>query len=96
MKFRLHMGWLIIAINIILLLFYIDYTDRNKIKKLNNQLINLDNENDSLIVENDSLKWEVFIQSTNVTRYEILIERLKEIDSVAYEKLDYIMNNEIE
>lgn len=39
----------------------------------------------------DSINNELFIQSTNVTRYEIALERLREEDSVAANKFDNIL-----
>jgi cell division protein FtsL len=41
----------------------------------------------------DSLRNELFIQSTNVTRYEIALDRLKEQDSIAAIKFDKALSN---
>lgn len=43
---------------------------------------------DSLININDSLTNELFIQSTNVTRYEIALDRLRIEDSVSAQKFE--------
>jgi len=43
---------------------------------------------DSLMYLNDSLKNEVFIEHTNVDRYEIALDRLKEEDSIAAQKFE--------
>lgn len=42
---------------------------------------------------NDSLTNEIFIHSTNVTRYEIALERLKEEDSVCAKKFEDKLTN---
>lgn len=36
----------------------------------------------------DSLKSELFIEQINVQRYEIVIDRIKDEDSVLYEKIE--------
>lgn len=41
----------------------------------------------------DSIQNELFIQSTNVTRYEIALDRLKENDSVAASKFEKALSN---
>ena len=43
---------------------------------------------DSLIYLNDSLKNELFIEHTNVDRYEIALDRLKEEDSISAQKFE--------
>jgi len=43
---------------------------------------------DSLIYLNDSLKNELFIEHTNVDRYEIALDRLKEEDSMSAQKFE--------
>jgi len=40
----------------------------------------------------DSIKNELFIQTTNVTRYEIALDRLKEEDSLAAVKFEDILH----
>ncbi len=42
---------------------------------------------------NDSLKNEIFIHSTNVTRYEIALERLREEDSICANKFEEKLTN---
>lgn len=42
---------------------------------------------------NDSLKNEIFIHSTNVTRYEIALERLREEDSICAKKFEEKLTN---
>lgn len=42
---------------------------------------------------NDSLKTEIFIQTTNVTRYEIALERLREEDSICAKKFEDKLKN---
>lgn len=39
----------------------------------------------------DSIQNELFIQTTNVTRYEIALDRLKEEDSIAGKKYEDIL-----
>lgn len=41
----------------------------------------------------DSINNELFIQSTNVTRYEIALERLREEDSTAASKFEKALSN---
>lgn len=41
----------------------------------------------------DSLENEIFIHSTNVTRYEIALNRLKELDSVSAQKFEDALSN---
>lgn len=41
----------------------------------------------------DSIQNELFIQSTNVTRYEIALDRLREQDSIAANKFDKALSN---
>jgi hypothetical protein len=43
---------------------------------------------DSLIYLNDSLKNELFIEHTNVDRYEIALDRLREEDSISAQKFE--------
>jgi hypothetical protein len=43
--------------------------------------------------EVDSLRNELFIQETNVQRYEIAIDMIKEEDSVLYEKFQECLKN---
>lgn len=51
---------------------------------------------DSLQNVVDSLANEVFIHKTNVDRYEITVERLRERDSIAAQKLEDILYKEVE
>ncbi|MEY3421246.1 MAG: hypothetical protein RIR48_1535, partial [Bacteroidota bacterium] len=39
------------------------------------------------ISETDSLKSELFILQTNIQRYEIMMDKVKEEDSLLYEKV---------
>jgi len=48
---------------------------------------------DSLQVAVDSLENEIFIHSTNVTRYEIAVDRLKEQDPKAADKFEKCLSN---
>jgi len=48
---------------------------------------------DSLNYLNDSLENELFIQTTNVTRYEIALDKLKEEDSVSAQKFEDALFN---
>lgn len=48
---------------------------------------------DTLVRINDSVSNELFIQTTNVTRYEIALDRLKEVDSVAAKKFEEKLHN---
>lgn len=41
----------------------------------------------------DSLQNELFIQSTNVTRYEIALDRLRQEDNIAASKFDKALSN---
>lgn len=41
----------------------------------------------------DSINNELFIQTTNVTRYEIALERLKEVDPAAANKFEKQLSN---
>lgn len=41
----------------------------------------------------DSINNELFIQTTNVTRYEIALERLKEVDPAAADKFEKQLSN---
>ena len=43
--------------------------------------------------EMDSLRNELFIQETNVQRYEIAIDMIKDEDSLLYEKFQEYLNN---
>jgi hypothetical protein len=40
----------------------------------------------------DSLKSELFIEQINVQRYEIIIDRIKDEDSILYEKIEKYLN----
>ena len=44
----------------------------------------------------DSLKSEIFVKETIIMRYEITLEMLKEEDSVAADKFEYIMYTKTE
>jgi hypothetical protein len=50
------------------------------------------NRNNAIVKESikniDSLKNELFIEQINVQRYEIVIDRIKDEDSVLYEKIE--------
>ena len=48
---------------------------------------------DSLIYVNDSLTNELFIQSTNLTRYEIALDRLRVEDSTSAQKYENELYN---
>ena len=81
-----------------------EYKDRKKIKKLGLAYSLLFffvlmfgwyyalNRNNAIVEEyikaKDSLQNELFIEQTNVERYEIVIDRIKDEDSATYEKIE--------
>jgi hypothetical protein len=69
------------------ILFYIIINQREQIRVLKST------NTDSLQHVVDSLHDELFIQSTNVTRYEIAIETLKENYPQAAEQFDECLKN---
>jgi hypothetical protein len=71
------------------MLFYIIFHQKEQIKELKTTQPNID----SVQYVVDSLHDELFIQSTNVTRYEIAIEKLRENHPQAAEQFDECLKN---
>lgn len=63
------------------------------VKNVRNIKIQNQNVVDSLHMVVDSLNNELFIQTTNVTRYEIALDRLKEVDSISAKKFEDELSN---
>lgn len=59
---------------------------------IRNKEIIAEKENNPLQKQIDSLKDELFIQETNVQRYEIAIDMMKSEDSALYEKFQIYLN----
>lgn len=66
--------------------------------KQHHERVELSVKNDSLRFQIliDSLNNEIFIQKTNVERYEIAHEMLKEVDRKAYDNLQFILSAKTE
>lgn len=66
----------------------------SKIQKENKIVVDsLIKSTDSIRYLKDSINNDLFIQSTNVTRYEIALERLREEDSLFAKKFEDKLNN---
>ena len=74
------------------ILFYINYDQRDQIKlyKQRQQLI------DSLTTQVDSLRDELFNSSTEIGRYELTQEHLKEVNPKAEKQFEEYYNHETE
>lgn len=73
-----------------LLLIYEIFVNSNKQSKVENNPTKVI---DSLTYINDSLKNELFIEHTNVVRYEIALDRLKESDTISAQKFEDALFN---
>jgi hypothetical protein len=71
------------------MLFYIIFHQKEQIKELKITHPNIDSVQHVV----DSLHDELFIQSTNVTRYEIAIEKLRENHPQSAEQFDECLKN---
>lgn len=80
----------VIVVILGLLLIYEVFVNSSKHTKVENDPIKAI---DSLTYINDSLKNELFIEQTNVVRYEIALDRLKEVDSVSAQKFEESLYN---
>lgn len=69
------------------------YEDRIILTK---QIDSLNNCIDSVRYVKDSLESELFIQITNVTRYEIALDYLKEENQLCADKYEYILSTKTE
>ncbi len=76
----------ILRISTVVVIMAVAIMQNNKINKLQSQAA----------VNVDSLQNEIFILQTEVGRYEMAAELLKEEDSVAGNKLQVILNKETE
>lgn len=81
------------SLSLAVVILFLGYATFHYREKSTQQAISNQVRVDSLQGVIDSLANEVFIQSTNVTRYEIAVERLREQDSKAANKFEECLSN---
>ena len=81
----------ILSLSSVGMLFYIIFNQKEQIKELNEKP-DLTHQVDSLIKVKDSLDNDLFIQNINVTRYEIALDRLREVSPKSAEEFDLFLS----
>ena len=81
----------ILSLSSVGMLFYIIFNQKEQIKTLNEKP-DLTHQVDSLIKIKDSLDNDLFIQNTNVTRYEIALDRLREVSPKSAEEFELFLS----
>lgn len=85
-----------LAIIIIAFLLVVGYTNTNNAVKSTNDDAKYLHQIDSLKTLCDSLRSEVFIESTNSTRYQIMFDIVEEEDPQTYETFMKIVSGRVE
>ena len=81
----------ILSLSSVGMLFYIIFNQKEQIKTLNEKP-DLTHQVDSLIKVKDSLDNELFIKHTEADRYEIALDRLREVSPKSAEEFDLFLS----